>query len=129
MGLLRWRIHWAGLAASLPLIALFPLLVRFNPYYVGIATQIMIAATAVQGLNLILGYTGQISLAQGGLMAIGAYSLRDPDEGLQHALAPRDGPRSRNCGAHRRGIRFSSHKIKLFYVAIARSPSSSSSSS
>ncbi len=119
MGLLRWRIHWAGLAASLPLIALFPLLVRSDPYFIGIATQVMIAATAVQGLNLILGYTGQISLAQGGLMAIGAYTF---------AILMRDfnmpWPLAMVLGALVAGlvgVAFGSPaiKIKLFYVAIS----------
>ncbi len=119
MGLLRWRIHWAGLAASLPLIALFPLLVRSDPYLIGIATQVMIAATAVQGLNLILGYAGQISLAQGGLMAIGAYTF---------AILMRDfnmpWPLAMVLGALVAGlvgVAFGSPaiKIKLFYVAIS----------
>src|SRR5699024_9157087 len=35
---------------------------------------IMIAVIGAVGLNILVGYTGQISLGQGGFMAVGAYS-------------------------------------------------------
>ncbi|TRZ51578.1 branched-chain amino acid ABC transporter permease [bacterium] len=44
-----------------------------NRYIVYISTLIIINAIAAQGLNFLIGYTGQISLGHGGFMAIGAY--------------------------------------------------------
>ncbi|MCS6788696.1 MAG: branched-chain amino acid ABC transporter permease [Aigarchaeota archaeon] len=75
MALLRWRIHRATLVATLPVVLAFPAIAGGNVYLLSVATLIMINATAIQGLNVILGLTGQISLAQGAMMAIGAYSF------------------------------------------------------
>ncbi|ADB48867.1 branched-chain amino acid ABC transporter permease [Conexibacter woesei] len=44
------------------------------PYQVSQLTTVWIYATAVLGLNLLTGHTGQISAAQGGFFAIGAYT-------------------------------------------------------
>jgi branched-chain amino acid transport system permease protein len=43
-------------------------------YYIGIVNNIAIFIIAVQGLNILLGYTGQISLGHAAFMAVGAYS-------------------------------------------------------
>lgn len=53
---------------------LFPLLTN-NDYYIHIITLAFIWMIAVYGLNLLLGYTGYLSLAHAGFFAIGAYSL------------------------------------------------------
>ncbi|GAB4491817.1 MAG: branched-chain amino acid ABC transporter permease [Anaerolineales bacterium] len=45
-----------------------------NRYALTLANQIGIAVIGAIGLNILVGYTGQISLGQGGFMAIGAYS-------------------------------------------------------
>ena len=42
--------------------------------YVGLIARISIFVIAVQGLNLLVGYTGQISLGHAAFMAIGAYA-------------------------------------------------------
>lgn len=42
--------------------------------WVGMVTRIAIYAIAVQGLNILLGYTGQISLGHAAFMGVGAYS-------------------------------------------------------
>jgi len=42
--------------------------------WVGLIARIAIFAIAVQGLNILMGYTGQISLGHGAFMAVGAYS-------------------------------------------------------
>ena len=42
--------------------------------YVGLIARIAIFVIAVQGLNILVGYTGQISLGHAAFMAIGAYS-------------------------------------------------------
>ncbi len=45
-----------------------------SSYMIGIATQIIIQAIAACGLNVIVGYAGQISLGHAAFVGIGAYS-------------------------------------------------------
>jgi branched-chain amino acid transport system permease protein len=45
-----------------------------NRYYLTLANQVGIATIGAIGLNILVGYTGQISLGQGGFMAVGAYA-------------------------------------------------------
>ena len=45
-----------------------------NRYYLTLANTIGIATIGAIGLNILVGYTGQISLGQGGFMAVGAYT-------------------------------------------------------
>jgi len=52
-------------------LALFPLL--FKNYYVYLANYMAINVIVAIGLNLLVGYTGQISLGHAGFFAIGAY--------------------------------------------------------
>jgi branched-chain amino acid transport system permease protein len=59
-----------GLAAGL----LFPL-VAANDYVLFVMALAYVMAISAIGLNLILGYTGQLNLAHAGFMAIGAYTL------------------------------------------------------
>lgn len=71
---------WKNLAFLL--LLLVPLLTVSGPFgidlisdqYVGVIVRIGIFVIAVQGLNLLMGYTGQISLGHAAFMAIGAYS-------------------------------------------------------
>jgi ABC-type branched-subunit amino acid transport system permease subunit len=53
-------------------IAVFPYVVP-NEFYLRLAQDIAIWAIAAIGLNLLLGYSGQISLGQSGFFALGAY--------------------------------------------------------
>lgn len=45
-----------------------------SPYWLTVANQVGIAVIGAIGLNILTGYTGQISLGQGGFLAVGAYS-------------------------------------------------------
>jgi branched-chain amino acid transport system permease protein len=45
-----------------------------SPYWLNLANQVAIATVGAIGLNILTGYTGQISLGQGAFMAVGAYS-------------------------------------------------------
>ncbi len=66
-----WTRVWVGV---LVLLLLFlPLYAR--EYFVYVATIIFIYAIGVQGQNLLIGYTGQISFGQAGFLAIGAFTL------------------------------------------------------
>ncbi|MDF0725414.1 branched-chain amino acid ABC transporter permease [Cytobacillus sp. S13-E01] len=58
----------------LVLAILFPLVTQ-NNYYNQVMILVFIWSIAVYGLNIISGYTGQLSLAHAGFFAIGAYSL------------------------------------------------------
>jgi len=53
-------------------LGLFPL-VQDNPYILGITNLIAIYAIAVLGLNLFIGYAGQISLGHAAFFGLGAY--------------------------------------------------------
>jgi branched-chain amino acid transport system permease protein len=60
----------------LGLMALLMLIVPFvlDNYWMSIANTILIAVIGAVGLNILVGYTGQISLGQGGFLAVGAYT-------------------------------------------------------
>ena len=67
-------LHRTGLTVlglSMLLVA-WPLVER-NPYYLGLTNLIAIYVIAVLGLNLFIGYTGQISLGHAAFFALGAY--------------------------------------------------------
>ena len=51
----------------------FPLLVP-NPYYVHMIERILIYSILLFGLDIVVGYTGQVSLGHAGLFGIGAYT-------------------------------------------------------
>lgn len=60
-------------------IALFLLFIIIFPFFatrysLTLANQVGIATIGAIGLNILVGYTGQISLGQGGFMAVGAYT-------------------------------------------------------
>lgn len=65
-------------AQKVRLVLLLALLVIFpffaDNYYLTLANQIAIAAVGAIGLNILVGFTGQISLGQGAFMAVGAYT-------------------------------------------------------
>src|SRR5258708_2730737 len=64
----RWTV--AALAAVF--IILVPLTV--GEYYISIVNLILIAVVGALGLNILVGYTGQISIGHGALMSVGAYT-------------------------------------------------------
>ncbi|MFT5644829.1 MAG: branched-chain amino acid transport system permease protein [Janthinobacterium sp.] len=54
-------------------LAVFPLLVH-NPYYVHLAQTILIYSILLFGLDIVIGYTGQVSLGHAALFGIGSYT-------------------------------------------------------
>jgi branched-chain amino acid transport system permease protein len=72
MALRRMPLEKARLALFAVAVVVFPFFA--SSYWLGLANQIAIATTGALGLNLLVGYTGQISLGQGAFMAVGAYS-------------------------------------------------------
>ena len=59
--------------AGLALLIAFPLVID-NPYYIHLLETIMIYAILLFGLDIVVGYTGQVSLGHAGLFGIGAYT-------------------------------------------------------
>ena len=58
-----------GIAA----LAIFPIAAH-NPYYIHLAETILIYAILLFGLDIVVGYTGQVSLGHAGLFGIGSYT-------------------------------------------------------
>jgi ABC-type branched-subunit amino acid transport system ATPase component/ABC-type branched-subunit amino acid transport system permease subunit len=54
-------------------LALFPVLVP-NPYYIHLVETILIYAILLFGLDIVVGYTGQVSLGHAGLFGVGSYT-------------------------------------------------------
>lgn len=71
-GLFRWPIQKVALILGLPIPFLLPLILSTGN--LSLFSQMYIFAMAVLGLNVILGYAGEIVLAQGAFMMIGAYT-------------------------------------------------------
>lgn len=55
-----------AIALALPLV--------LEPYRIYLATLVCVYIVTVVGLNVVLGYSGQISIAQAGFMGVGAYT-------------------------------------------------------
>ncbi len=58
---------------GIALVGGLPLAVH-NPYYIHLVETIMIYAIVLFGLDIVVGYTGQVSLGHAGLFGIGAYA-------------------------------------------------------
>lgn len=65
--------RYRGVAAVAVIIALLPLALP-NNYYYDVAIRIGMNATVVVGLNLLIGYAGQISLGHAGFFGLGGYA-------------------------------------------------------
>ncbi|NOX63835.1 MAG: branched-chain amino acid ABC transporter permease [Chloroflexi bacterium] len=67
------RRPWQWAALGLLLLALYTLPLYGSQSMVSLVNRIAISIIAVQGLNLLTGYTGQISLGQAAFMTVGGY--------------------------------------------------------
>ncbi len=65
------KIFAVGIIGIAALVA-FPM-VFTNPYYIHLAETILIYAILLFGLDIVVGYTGQVSLGHAGLFGIGSY--------------------------------------------------------
>jgi len=116
MGLFRWRTQKIALVLGLPIPFLVPFLLEGG--LLTLLSQAYIFAIAVLGLNVILGYAGEIVLAQGAFMAIGAYStsrLLEAGAGLLPAVAV-GGLMAALVAV---GFGLPSFRVKGFYIAIS----------
>lgn len=65
--------RYKGLAVLAVILAILPFILP-NSFYFDVVIRIAINAMVVIGLNLLMGYTGQISLGHAGFFGIGAYA-------------------------------------------------------
>jgi len=72
MRLRRTPLARARLALFAAFVIAFPFIA--TPYWLNLGNQIAIATIGAIGLNILVGYTGQVSLGQGAFMAVGAYA-------------------------------------------------------
>ena len=61
------------LIAAIAALFAFPLLID-NPYYIHLVETILIYAILLFGLDIVVGYTGQVSLGHAGLFGVGSYT-------------------------------------------------------
>ena len=72
MAIMRTKTHWALLIGLLAFVFTAPL--YWGNYWLGVANLIGITAIAAIGLNILLGYCGQLSIGHAGFIAVGAYT-------------------------------------------------------
>ena len=63
------RSHLLLAVVGIAALLLFPLGVA-NPYYIHLLETIMIYAIVLFGLDIVVGYTGQVSLGHAGLFGV-----------------------------------------------------------
>jgi len=72
MAILRTKTHWALFIVFLIILFTFPL--YFGNYWLGVLNSIGITLIAAVGLNILVGYCGQLSIGHAGFIAVGAYT-------------------------------------------------------
>jgi len=72
MAILRTKTHWVLLSGLLVFIFTAPL--YLGNYWLGVANLIGITIIAAIGLNILVGYCGQLSIGHAGFIAVGAYT-------------------------------------------------------
>ena len=64
--------RWTVAAVAVLMFAVLPLVL--HEYYLSIINLVSIAVVGALGLNILVGYTGQISIGHGAFMSVGAYT-------------------------------------------------------
>src|SRR5436309_14571515 len=72
MGIFETRRARRALAVFIP--ALFAIPFAASSYWLDVANRAAIAVIAATGLNILTGFTGQISLGNAAFLAVGAYT-------------------------------------------------------
>lgn len=120
MSILRHKWQWVVLVLSLAFLFVLPQIqTRHNAYIVATLNQIAYTVITLQGLNLLTGYTGQISLGQAAFMLVGGYAagLASIEWGLPFFLAiPLAGLATGLVGLI---FGLPSLRVKGFYLAMA----------
>src|SRR5215207_11377361 len=63
---------WTMVALAAIFVLIIPMMV--HEYYLSILNLIFIAIVGALGLNILVGYTGQVSIGHGAFMSVGAYT-------------------------------------------------------
>src|SRR5258705_6893731 len=63
---------WTVAAVAVFFFAVIPLVL--HQYYLSVANLVWIAVIGALGLNILVGYTGQVSIGHGAFMSVGAYT-------------------------------------------------------
>ena len=72
MAILRTKTHWA--LFIILLVAVFAAPVYLSGSWLGVSSLIGITIVAATGLNILVGYCGQLSIGHAGFIAVGAYT-------------------------------------------------------
>jgi branched-chain amino acid transport system permease protein len=72
MAILRTKTHWVLLFLFLAILFTMPL--YFSNYWLDVLNLIGITLIAAIGLNILVGYCGQLSIGHAGFIAVGAYT-------------------------------------------------------
>jgi branched-chain amino acid transport system permease protein len=64
--------RWTVAVAAVVFFAVIPL--ALHQYYLSIANLVWISVIGALGLNILVGYTGQVSIGHGAFMSVGAYT-------------------------------------------------------
>jgi len=64
--------RWAVVAVAVVFFAIIPL--TLDEYYLSVANLVFVAIVGAVGLNILVGYTGQVSIGHGAFMSVGAYT-------------------------------------------------------
>jgi branched-chain amino acid transport system permease protein len=79
------RLSVSILVVFLAVLLLLPL-VGIKPYYLSIATEILIFSILAMSLNLLVGYTGLTSLGHGAFFGVGAYAAALTVNHISHEI-------------------------------------------
>jgi len=64
--------RWAVGVAAVIFFAVIPM--TLDEYYLSVANLVFVAIVGALGLNILVGYTGQVSIGHGAFMSVGAYT-------------------------------------------------------
>ncbi len=109
--------RWTMAALAVLFCAVVPL--AMSEYHLSVLNLILIAVVGALGLNILVGYTGQISIGHGALMSVGAYTAANLITRLDAPFwlaVPAGGVMAAAIGAL---IGIPSLRIKGLYLAIA----------
>src|SRR5213596_2190733 len=109
--------RWTVAALGVVFFVVIPF--TLHEYYLSVANLVWIAVIGALGLNILVGYTGQVSIGHGAFMSVGAYTAANFAVRLGWpfwAALPMGGLMAAAVGAV---VGFPSLRIKGLYLAIA----------